>query len=194
MWKAGYAFGFIALTLGRQQLYTESTLIAYLPLSHERSRGMFFSVTRLWLVVLAANLVGAFLFALAVSYPESVRPALHEAFRKIGLEAASHAPFAAFVKGIFGGWSIALMIWLLPAAQTARVTVMFMLTWLLGVAGFTHIIAGSVDVFYVVIAGEVSWWTYLVNFGVPTLAGNTIGGMLLVAALNRSHATNAAGE
>ena len=84
VWKAGYAFGFVALTLGRQQLYTESTLIAYLPLAHEKSVAMFSSVTRLWLIVLAANLLGAWLFALALSHPASVAPSLHEALRQIG--------------------------------------------------------------------------------------------------------------
>ncbi len=54
----------------------------------------------------------------------------------------------------------------------------------IGWCRFAHIIAGSVDVLYLVNIGAVSWFTYLVGFMLPTLIGNIIGGVSLVAALN----------
>ena len=47
-----------------------------------------------------------------------------------------------------------------------------------------HIIEGSVDVLYLVNLGAVSWGTYFIGFMLPTLIGNIIGGVSLVAALN----------
>jgi formate/nitrite transporter FocA (FNT family) len=49
-----------------------------------------------------------------------------------------------------------------------------------------------VDVSYLVFAGELSWAGYAGRFFAPALAGNIIGGTLLVAALN--HAQVAGGR
>ncbi len=68
------------------------------------------------------------------------------------------------------------------SALAAGLSMGFSLVVALG--GFAHIIAGSVDVLYLVNIGAVSWLTYLVGFMLPTLIGNIIGGVSLVAALN----------
>jgi len=182
----GYAVGFVAVTLGRQQLFTETTLTACLPLLREWTRPMLVSVVRLWLVVLSANLLGAWLFAWAAVQPSAFSPEVRSAFAALAREAVSHDPWSAFVRGIFGGWIIALMVWLLPSADTARPWVIVMMTYLIGAAGLTHIIAGSVDAFYGIAAGDLSWVTYVWHVGLPVLVGNSIGGIVLVAMLNHA--------
>ena len=62
----GYAVGFLMVVLGRQQLFTENTLTAIIPLLARRNWFTLLRVARLWAVVLAANLVGAHLFAWVV--------------------------------------------------------------------------------------------------------------------------------
>lgn len=188
----GYSLGFVAVTMGRQQLYTETTLTALLPFLHDRRASMLRSTFRLWGIVLVANLVGAFLIAWGLTQVGAYEPALGESFREIGLEAARQEPWTAFVRGIFGGWLIALMVWLLPSAHNARLWVILLLTWLLAASGLTHIIAGSVEVLYVVILGEVSLSESVTRFGVPVLLGNTLGGVVFVALLN--HAQVVGGE
>src|SRR3954469_13936381 len=48
--KFGYALGFLMVVLGRQQLFTEQTLTAMLPLfSARRAPGIAVNVARLWL-------------------------------------------------------------------------------------------------------------------------------------------------
>ena len=76
------------------------------------------------------------------------------------------------------------MVWLLPASQSTRLHIIILITYLVALGGFAHIIAGSVDVLYLVNTGAVSWLTYLWGFMLPTLLGNIIGGVSLVAALN----------
>jgi len=63
--KLGYAVGFLIVILGRQELFTEQTLSAILPLlsRDEQEHGSFANVARVWAVILAANLVGAAAFA-----------------------------------------------------------------------------------------------------------------------------------
>jgi len=141
------------------------------------------NVGRLWSVVLAANLIGAGIFAWACTYPGAFAQPLRAAFVEIGRESMNHDATAIFVRAIFGGWLIALMVWLLPYAETARVAVIVIVTYVIGVAGFSHIIAGSVESMHLAVIGEKSWFDYLFGFMVPTLIGNTVGGVSLVAAL-----------
>jgi formate/nitrite transporter FocA (FNT family) len=76
------------------------------------------------------------------------------------------------------------MVWLLPAAEGTRVHIIILITYLVALGGFAHIIAGSVDVLYLVNIGSLPWYAYLTAFMFPTLIGNIIGGVSLVAVLN----------
>lgn len=64
--KLGYPLGFLIVIIGRQQLFTENTLTAILPLLARRNWRTFGLVARLWAVVMVANLVGAHIFAWVV--------------------------------------------------------------------------------------------------------------------------------
>jgi formate-nitrite transporter family protein len=77
-----------------------------------------------------------------------------------------------------------MMVWLLPAADGARLHVIVLLTYVVGLAGLAHIVAGSVEVFYLVTTGAASVGTFFGSFFLPTLTGNVLGGVMLVAVLN----------
>lgn len=51
----GYTFGFIIVILARQQLFTENTVTAVLPIMHKPSAGNIALLLRLWGVVLLGN-------------------------------------------------------------------------------------------------------------------------------------------
>ena len=102
-----------------------------MPVFHGRSAALLTSTLRLWTVVLLANLVGAFVFAWAAAATPAFSPELREMFRQLGHEAIRHDPWTAFIKGIFGGWLIALMVLLLPSAEAARIWIIVALTYLL---------------------------------------------------------------
>lgn len=190
--KLGYAVGFVIVTMGRQQLYTENTVTAVLPLLMAPTARNIYLVSRLGAIVLAANLVGALLFAWVTAATTAFPPEAREAFLELGIAAARFDFWSALVKGIYAGWLIAVMVWLMPAAEGARFYVIVMVTYIVGLGELTHIVAGSAEVLYAVIEGSVSWTTYVFRYAVPTLVGNTLGGVLLVAALN--HAQVVAGE
>jgi formate/nitrite transporter FocA (FNT family) len=78
------------------------------------------------------------------------------------------------------------MIWLLPGAKSARLFVILLLTYVVAIGRFSHIIAGSVEAFFAVFAGNASLADYAVGFFLPTIIGNTIGGVALVALLNHA--------
>jgi formate-nitrite transporter family protein len=62
-----YTVGFVITILRRQQLFTESTLTAVLPLLVRRDRATLFALLRFWTVVLAANSVGTVIFAALIA-------------------------------------------------------------------------------------------------------------------------------
>ncbi len=190
--KAGYSVGFLIVILGRQQLFTENTLVVVLPVLQHRDRPTLLAMLRLWGIVFAGNILGTFIFALllgkALQFPDSVTSAL------AGVSAGA-VPVSfglGFIRSVFAGWLIALTIWLLPGAQSARVTIIFILTYLIGLGGFHHIVAGSVKVLYGVVMGLIPWQDYAFHFLPTVLLGNIVGGVALVAALG--HAQVVSGE
>ncbi|HEX6559843.1 MAG TPA: formate/nitrite transporter family protein [Longimicrobiales bacterium] len=191
--KFGYAIGFVIVILGKQQLFTENTLTPIIPLLDKKSHITIGPVLRLWATVFAANIVGALLFAGIAAESVVFDPQVRESMHAIGLVAFHDGDFAAILlKGIFAGWLVALIVWLMPPAETAGLWVILILAYILGVAGFPHIIAGSVEVFYPMWEGALPLGRVLGNYMVPTLIGNVIGGVSIVAALN--YAQVAAGD
>jgi formate/nitrite transporter FocA (FNT family) len=182
--KLGYCVGFLMITLGNQQLFTENTLTAIIPLLARRTRSALLNVCRLWGVVLAANLIGAFIFAWGIAHTTVVDPVVHDSLRVIGRAAAQGTMAQLFLQGIFAGWLIALMVWMLPATQGGKTMVIVVMTYMIGLGGFPHIIAGSVEVLYAVARDGLPWSRYLLSWGPPTLVGNIVGGVALVSALN----------
>ncbi len=182
MTKFGYSIGFLVVILGRQQLFTENTLTVILPLLRKRDPRTFLNVVRLWSIVLLANLVGAFIVAWAMGCTNALEPNVRQAMKEIGLVSMNHDFFTLMVRGIFAGWLIALMVWLLPFAETARVGVIIIVTYIVGIGEFSHIVAGSVDAFYLVVTGVKTVGQYFV-YMVPILIGNIIGGSSIVATI-----------
>src|SRR5205085_1453328 len=133
-------------------------------------------VLNLWTVVLVTNLIGGLLFGLIVAKSSLFEADLHQSFGELASEALGHPFGTTLLRAIFAGWLIALMVWLLPAAETARVWIIVILTYLVGVFHFPHIIAGASEVFYLAFTGARGWGEIFGGFIVPALIGNTIGG------------------
>lgn len=190
----GYSVGFLIVVLGRQQLFTENTLTVIIPLLKQRTLAVLGKVLRLWAVVLAANLVGALLFALIVGHTDVFEAEIRQNFAEIAREALRGDFWTTVLRGVFAGWLIALMVWLLPAAESARVIVIAILTYLVALGGFAHIVAGAVEVFYLGITGAASWGEICGGFLAPTLIGNILGGVSLVAALNHAQVVSGDGD
>jgi formate/nitrite transporter FocA (FNT family) len=183
---AGYSIGFVIAVLGRQELFTESTLTAVLPLLVRRNLKTLLALLRFWALVLAANIAGTLIFAELLTFdglfPEPIRQSLLE----IGRQSVAGSFWPTLIKAMLAGWLIALMVWLLPAAKSARLFVIILLTYVVAIGRFSHIIAGSVEAFFAVLSGEASLREYFVGFFAPTIIGNTIGGVALVALLNHA--------
>lgn len=191
--KFGYTIGFLIVILGRQQLFTENTLTVILPLLSRRDRTTLMNVMRLWSIVLVTNLVGAWLFTLALQ-PTLFAPEVLSSFTYIGKEAMAPGAYATFFKAIFGGWLIALMVWLLPGSESSRIPTIIIITYFVGLGKMSHVIGGSAETLYLVTTGQTPFSDYLVNFLLPTMLGNVVGGVALVAALNHAQVVAGTGK
>ena len=164
------------MILGRQQLFTESTLSSILPLLTRRDGKTLYCVARLWLAVLFFNIVGTFFFAWLVSHAGLFDAEVNKALRTVAEEAMKDSFVPTMVKAILAGWLIALIVWLMPGAGQSRLLLILILTYVVAIAHFSHIIAGSVEASFNVFVGHISLGEYFTRFMIPTLIGNTIGG------------------
>jgi formate/nitrite transporter FocA (FNT family) len=137
-------------------------------------------------VVLGANLVGTWVFAGMSAWTGIFPPAAAEQMDALARHMVSEPFWRTLVGGGSAGWLIGLMVWLLPSSGSARPLIIILLTYVIALCQFPHIVAGSVEAAYGVLTGHASLRDYLVAFLLPTLIGNSAGGTILAALLNHA--------
>ncbi|OEC39689.1 hypothetical protein A7D27_18000 [Pseudomonas sp. 1D4] len=182
----GYSAGFLAVILARQQLFTENTLTAVLPVMSQPTLHNLGRLLRLWSVVLAGNLAGTLLVAWVMLHLPIFDGATDRAFLGIGRKVMENDNGQMFAKGIVSGWMIATLVWMIPSQESAKPLLIILVTYLMALGDFTHIVVGSAEVSYLVFAGHLDWAAFWLDFAGPTLAGNIVGGSLIFALI--SHA------
>ncbi len=96
----------------------------------------------------------------------------------------ANSPTEMFVKGILAGWLIAALVWMLPSAEGTEIFIITLITYIIALGDFTHIIAGSVEAIYMCVIGEVGFGQAFGGFFIPTLLGNVAGGTVLFALIS----------
>jgi formate/nitrite transporter FocA (FNT family) len=146
----------------------------------------FGRLLRLWGVVLFGNLCGTLLVAYVMLNLPIFDSKTDAAFLEIGRKVMENDVAHMFSKGIVSGWMIATMVWMIASMEAAKIWIIVLITYLMALGDFTHIVVGSAEVSYLVFAGELPWSDFWLIFAGPTLAGNIIGGSFIFAIL--SHA------
>lgn len=177
----GYSVGFLIVVLARQQLFTENTITIVLPVMARPRWESVGRLARVWGIVLAANLTGTFFAAVFCTVTPVVDQELRNAMLEISRHMMENDWPQMFFKGIASGFLIATMVWLIPSFGGSQFHVITLMTWLIAVGEYTHIVAGSMEAFLLVMTGELALWRMLVDFTVPVLLGNVIGGTALFA-------------
>lgn len=180
----GYPVGFLMVVLGRQQLFTESTITLVLPVMAKPSRACFATLARVWSIILVANLVGTLGAALFYTFSPVLSPEILEAMREISHHAIDKSATIMFFEAITAGFLMAAMVWLLPNSEGFQFHVIVLMTYLIAISGSAHIVAGSFEAFMLALDGELGIVALLGVFAVPSLAGNIIGGTGLFAMIS----------
>lgn len=186
----GYTFGFIIVIMARQQLFTENTVTAVLPIMHKPTPKNFVILFRLWGIVLLGNLLGTGLAALMFIHMPIFDENTRAAFTNLSQEIMHNTPREMFANGILAGWIIATMVWMFPSAGAAKIWVIVLMTYLVAICDLTHIVVGSVEILYLVFSGPLPWQEFFYPFAIPTLAGNIIGGSFIFALISHAQIRN----
>jgi len=180
----GYSVGFLMVVLSRQQLFTENTISVVLPVIADFTGANLWKLARMWCVVLAANFAGTLFAALFCTFTPVLTTELYDGMLEVSRHVMGHGWLEAFFRGIAAGFLIAAMVWLLPSAEGAQFHVITLMTYLIAAGGFMHIVAGSVEAFLLALHGDLGWGAMVVQFVVPVLLGNIVGGTALFSVLS----------
>jgi formate/nitrite transporter FocA (FNT family) len=179
----GYCLGFIIVILGRMQLFTEHTMVAVLPLMRERNLRNLGRTARLWTVVFAGNVVGAAAIAAAAFYLHLQSKELTGAMLEVSAKLLEKSPAEMLLQGIPAGFLIASVAWIRSASDDSSFWIVLILSYMIAIGGFTHVIAGAAEAFLLLWAGQAPAGWVLGTFLLPALIGNVIGGTGLFAML-----------
>lgn len=179
----GYSLGFVLVILGRMQLFTENTITTVVPVVLSPSRNSFLRTGRLWAVVLAANTVGAFVAAGFMVYAPVLSTAVQDAIAALSHHATAMPWHQGLLRGIPAGILIAALVWMLPGTDGSALPLIILFTWLIAAGDFTHVIAGSVEMAFLLVSGDLTFVPAVFRFFIPVLLGNIIGGTMVFTLL-----------
>lgn len=178
-----YPLGFIAVIIGRAQLFTENTLYPVALILSERKH--ILDTVRLWVIVFCSNVLGALAFAALAVKTTSLRPEIASNLSTLGQLAIEGSGAHIFWSGVIGGWLIALVAWMVSASTwtIGQIAVIWLLTYLVGIGHFSHCIATSGEILSAVLSGHETfgkyfWWLF------HATCGNIVGGIFIVTLLN----------
>jgi formate/nitrite transporter FocA (FNT family) len=184
-----YAVGFVFVVLGRSELFTEQTTLAVLPVLSGHARPA--ALVRLWVVVYAANLVGAAAFAaLAVLIGPALGVIREHVFTDIARAVTAHPGPVIFGSAVLAGWLMGLLSWLVAASRDtiSQIVLVWLIATVIGLAQLHHVVVGSVEVLAGVFAGPDVTAADYGHFLLWTTLGNIVGGSVFVALIKYSHA------
>jgi formate/nitrite transporter FocA (FNT family) len=178
-----YPIGFIAVIIGRAQLFTENTLYPVALILSERKH--VFETARLWGVVFLFNILGACAFGALAVRTDALGSTIQSNLVRLGIQNAQGGGDHIFWSGVIGGWIIALVAWMVTASHwtIGQIAVIWLMTFAVGIGHFSHCIAASGEIVAAVFAGSVAFSHYLWWLALAT-SGNILGGVLIVTLLN----------
>ncbi|CAN5715360.1 formate/nitrite transporter family protein [soil metagenome] len=176
-----FSIGFIALTLGRSELFTENFLVPVVAVVAPKAT--VGATLRLWGGTAATNLAAGWAFTglMAVGLPE-----LHEAAVEVG----SHYPelgigTTSLASAIIGGAAITLRTWMergtesVPGKLVAAIAIAFVLAG----GRLTHAIVVSLEMFAALHSGAPFGYADWLGMATSAALGNMIGGLAMVTVL-----------
>lgn len=181
-----YPLGFIVCVMSGAELFTEHTATAVYPVLDRKAPAS--AMLRLWVVVLAGNLVGALFSAGLLTLADEVIGA-RAGYVHIGNHLVGYSTFALLASAALAGWLMALGAWLILATPptVSQMASIYVVTFLIGLGDLHHSIAGAVEMFAALFASDTFSIGQAARFLSVAVFGNLIGGSLFVAILNYGH-------
>jgi formate transporter len=178
-----FSLGLVLVTVAGAELFTGNNLLAMAWADGSISTRQ---VLRNWAVVCAANFIGAAALALMVwlsGQAEMNSGAVGATAVRIAVAKANLGPVEAFVRGMLCNVLVCMAAWMALAGRSVTdkaVAIVFPITAFVA-AGFEHSIANMYLMPLALLLGApIGWLDVLLNL-VAVIAGNLVGGSVLVA-------------
>jgi formate-nitrite transporter family protein len=178
-----YPIGFLAVVVGRAQLFTENTLYPVVLVLTEKKH--LVKTLKLWGVVYAGNWIGSLLFASLAVKTSALQSGVRDTLVELGARAIDHPFVTVFWSGVVAGWLLALVAWLVTGSHwtTGQAVMTWAMTFVLGLGKFAHCVANSGEILSALLAGNIAAAEYGSWLAAATL-GNIAGGVIMVSLLN----------
>lgn len=177
----GFTIGFIALTLGKTELFTENFLVPVAAVAAGESSSR--SLLRLWGGTAVTNLAGGYVFAWLLM---GALPRLgHVARETSRFYLEMGISWESFALGLVAGAAITIMTWMERSSDTelGRIVAAASVGFLLAATPLNHVIVVSLEMFAALHAGaDFGYGAWAVFAGWAALA-NMVGGLLLVTVI-----------
>lgn len=177
-----FSIGFVALLLANSELFTENFLVPVI--SVVAKKGTLKQLIRLWVVTLAANLVGGFAMAgmIVVALPD-----VHEVAVKTGSHYAHlGVSWRSFFLAVLAGTVITLLTRMQHATESigVRLVPAVLMSFVLVGAQLFHSVLDSILMFAGLLTGKADYG-YLDWLGALgwSAFGNLVGGLVLVTGI-----------
>jgi formate-nitrite transporter family protein len=184
-----YPIGYIFVIIGRSELFTEHTVLATIPVLN--GEATLKSLIKLWIIIYFGNLAGGYLFGtIVLQFNIKTHLISDDFFYFVSEKMVAYSSGNILISSIMAGWLMGTLSWLLSSAQDtlSRVLMIFLITFIISIAGLHHSIVGSIEIFmaYFGNSNKISGADFLKFQGLATL-GNIIGGVVLVALVKFAH-------
>jgi formate/nitrite transporter FocA (FNT family) len=181
-----YPLGFVMCVMSGAQLFTEHTAIAVYPVLDRKAP--LLRLLRLWGIVVVGNMIGVLVGAGLLTAVDDVTGA-REGYVELGRHLVQYQFVPLLISAPLAGWLMALGAWLVVSTPPgmSQFTSIYIVTFLIGLGGFHHSIAGAAEMFTAYFISDQFTWTQCASFIAVALIGNLIGGSIFVAVLNYAH-------
>jgi len=181
-----YPLGFVVCLMSGNQLFTEHTALAVYPVLEKKCT--LVAMLRVWAIVLAGNLIGCLVGASLLAWADGV---VHAApgYAAVANHFVASGVGPTLASAILAGWMMALGGWLVLSTPPdfSQIAVIYIATFLIGIGGLHHSIAGSAEVLVAVMTEADLDPIQCIRAVSIAIVGNLIGGSIFVALLNYGH-------
>ena len=144
---------------------------------------VFLRLGRLWSIVLVTNVVGAACFGAALWLSKDVQPEIWQTAYELSQKAVSYGFTETLLRGIGAGWLVAALVWMRPTTGSVQPMIIVLITYVIALAGFTHVVAGTTEAAFLVLEGDRTVGEAVFGYIVPAMLGNLLGGSLIFTML-----------
>ncbi len=192
-----FPIGFMFLLIGKSELFTENFLLTVTTVLARKTKIM--KLFKLWGLTLIGNMGGIFLFALIIAsslgllLPVFVINHVHT----VANDYMSRSPYLMVLSGVFAGWLLTLMTWLLIASNgtLARMVIIWAVGFMIYLGSFSHIVVASSEILISINSSSgMSYIPWLTEFVPLTIVGNMVGGLVFVTVFQYLQILHAGGK